>query len=45
MLADEASRDAMRAAGAVACLAKTGPTDGLVRAICDAPGAPVSRRG
>jgi signal transduction histidine kinase/ActR/RegA family two-component response regulator len=33
MHADEASHDAMRAAGAVDCLVKTGPTDDLVNAI------------
>ena len=39
MHADEASRDAMRAAGAVDCLVKTGPTDDLVNAICAATGS------
>ncbi len=36
---DEASRDAMRAAGAVDCLVKTGPTEDLVTAICAATGS------
>jgi len=39
MHADETSRDAMRAAGAVDCLVKTGPTDDLVNAICAATGS------
>ena len=39
MHADETSRDAMRAAGAVDCLVKTGPTDDLVSAICAATGS------
>ena len=38
MHADEDSREAMRAAGAVECLVKTGPTEDLVAAICAATG-------
>jgi len=39
MHADEDSREAMRAAGAVDCLVKTGPTEDLVAAICAATGS------
>jgi PAS domain S-box-containing protein len=43
MHSDDASQDAMRAAGAVACLPKSGPTETLVSAICTAT-SPVTRR-
>ncbi len=43
MHSDDASHNAMRAAGAAACLAKSGPTEALVSAICTAKGATVRR--
>ena len=42
MHADDASRDAMRAAGAVDCLVKTDPTERLVTAIAAAMNLPDS---
>jgi CheY-like chemotaxis protein len=44
MHSDEASHQAMRAAGAAACLAKSGPTETLVSAICTAIGGTTIRR-
>ena len=43
MLADEVSHEAMRAAGAVDCLVKTGPTEDLVNAIFATAGSPAPR--